>query len=142
LYSVDDRDHVVELELPQMDPGATTPEVAAEDLAVTLTYRGLDGGRIVCEFELPIAHYLGPPNDEAFEGHPLYERGLEPYGVFEVLESSWIRRLEEMNRIHDRHDPSWFRTFRHFVFAFHDSTFEVIARGMTSEPTAAAGHGT
>jgi hypothetical protein len=40
----------------------------------------------------------GPPNDEAFQGHPLANPGLRPYGVFRVEGSSWIRQLERMNR--------------------------------------------
>jgi len=32
---------------------------------------------------------FGGPNDEALGGHPLYERGLGRYGVYEVFNSSW-----------------------------------------------------
>ena len=35
--------------------------------------------------------------DEAFSGHPLAERGLQPYSTFEVLDSSWIRGLMKRN---------------------------------------------
>jgi hypothetical protein len=47
-----------------------------------------------------IAHVFGPPNDEAFNGHPLSSRGLHPYGVFRIEGSSWIRMPEKMNRVH------------------------------------------
>jgi hypothetical protein len=72
---------------------------------------------------------FGPPNDEAFTGHPLASRGLEPYAVFEVEQSSWIRQLERMNAVHPNHKPELFASYRHFVFAFHDSTFEAVADG-------------
>jgi hypothetical protein len=81
-------------------------------------------------FERCTAHLFGPPNDEAFSGHPLAARGLTPYSTFEVLESSWLRRLERMNSVHPAHDPkSFLEKKRHHVFAFHDSTFECICRG-------------
>jgi hypothetical protein len=37
------------------------------------------------------AHMFGPPNDEAFPGHPLAERGLTPYAFFVIQNSSWLR---------------------------------------------------
>jgi len=71
---------------------------------------------------------FGPPNDEAFGGHPLAHRGLGPYAVFEVRQSSWIRQLERMNSVHRQHEREWFLSNKkHFIFAFHDSTFECIA---------------
>lgn len=73
-----------------------------------------------------IAHMFGPPNDEAFSGHPLASRGLHPYGAFRIEGSSWIRKLERMNRVHPYHRPEHFEQLHHFVFAFHDSTFECV----------------
>src|SRR5262249_17748356 len=76
------------------------------------------------------AHYFGPPNDEALSGHPLYRKGLRHYGVCEVKNSSWVRALERMNRVHPSHHPRMFSRYRHFVFTFHDTTFECIAGGI------------
>lgn len=74
------------------------------------------------------AHFFGPPNDEAFAGHPLYSRGLMPYDAYIVGHSSWLRELERMNSIHPHHDRATFlRGQHHFILAFHDSTFECIA---------------
>jgi hypothetical protein len=81
---------------------------------------------------------FGYPNDEALPGHPLYQQGLSYYGVFEVLESSWITQLEGQNRV--RFPNSRPRTSRHFAFTFHDSTLECIADDLslsiTEEPFA------
>lgn len=79
-------------------------------------------------FTRPYAHMFGPPNDEAFSGHPLAARGLRPYRVFEIESSSWIRALERMNSVHPNHRPERFGNFKHFVFAFHDATFECVAQ--------------
>lgn len=83
--------------------------------------------------EHPYAHMFGPPNDEAFSGHPLAARGLEPYSVFEVDGSSWLRSLARMNSVHPYHKDAHFSAYKHFVFSFHDETFECIAEGFTIE---------
>lgn len=154
VYEVDDRDTVVELDdAPAPDVGAPIPHLICDDYQVLLAYLvgepdpDWDGtyvtvvgpeseGRLVAivRFDCPYAHMFGPPNDEAFKGHPLAGRGLAPYAVFEVRDSSWVRRLARMNSVHECHDRERFlANSRHFVFAFHESTFECIARGFTSE---------
>ena len=149
MYSVDDGDTVQLLSgVPRIEPGAPIPVIVADEWHVLLAYiirqpfpPDWDGSTVKemthktqgeaiaqVEFVRPWAHMSGPPNDEAFDGHPLAHRGLEPYGTFEVKNSSWLRSLVTMNSVHPRHDPSRFADDHHFVFAFHDSTFEVIAR--------------
>lgn len=76
---------------------------------------------------------FGPPNDEAFSGHPLYSRGLRPYASFVVANSSWIRSLSKMNEVHPHHRPEHFASYNHYVLAFHDSTFECIAESYQVE---------
>ena len=49
----------------------------------------------------------------------------------EVLESSWIERLERQNRVHPRHDPARFSTLRHFILPLKEDTVEVVARQVT-----------
>ena len=140
-------------DVPQSSIGAPIPVVAAGETSATVLYYvetddpnwdgtsvrtvGPDSGDeliAMVRFETCYAHVLGPPNDEAFSGHPLSDRGLEPYGSFEVQDSSWIRMLERMNRVHPYHDRHGFlEGKRHFVVSFHDSTFECIARGYSVE---------
>jgi dienelactone hydrolase len=74
------------------------------------------------------AFTFGGPKDEALHGHPLHGRGLEPYGAFEVKRSTWISELEQMNSVHERHDPRRYARLRHFVFTFHDTPFECVAQ--------------
>jgi len=142
MYSVDERDHVVELQgVPQLDPGAPEPIVVADERRLLLAYRVAELGTpdfgspekwAVVEFRRCCAHFLGPPNDDALSGHPLYERGLTAYGVFEVRDSSWIRLMERRNGVHYLHDPSRYARLTHFIFTFHDSTFECVAESMES----------
>ncbi|MEN6372506.1 MAG: hypothetical protein ABFD64_10900 [Armatimonadota bacterium] len=145
MYQVDDLDRVVELDqIPKATLGAPMPIVLATDYGVAIAYYLYAGKSIgqdsqyepiaIVVFRHCYAHMFGPPNDETFNGHPLYSRGLKPYGVYEVRNSSWLRCLERMNAIHPNHDPARFMDEkRHFVFAFHDSTFECIAEGFDAE---------
>jgi hypothetical protein len=147
MYTVDEQDRVTELkEVPQSDVGAPSPIVLGDEQRTLLAYR-IQGkpfpfdGRVLTdadlemftdefalvEFHLCHSYMFGAPNDEAFAGHPLAGRGLEPYAVFEIENSSWIRQLEQMNSVHSRHRGGWLQRLKHFVFAFHDSTFECVA---------------
>lgn len=147
MYQVDEKDKVVELKnVPQSSVGAPLPIVLSDEHKTLLAYllqdtpEDWDGttARIVdyetynepigiVEFRFCLSFMFGMPNDEAFHGHPLESRGLRPYGVFEIENSSWLRKLEKMNSVHEYHSPERFEKYKHFVFAFHDSTFECIA---------------
>jgi hypothetical protein len=85
----------------------------------------------IVSFSRYTAYFHGPPNDEAFSGHPLSDRGLDPYGAYEVQKSSWIKRLIEMNRVHPYQRDESFTDCRHFILSFHDSVFECVARDYT-----------
>lgn len=141
MYQVDEKDKVIELkDVPQSSVGAPMPIVLSDEHKTLLAYvledePNWDTAKIenineettaIVEFFHCRSSMFGSPNDEAFHGHPLYKRGLHPYGVFEVENSSWIRKLEKMNSVHDRHSFESFEKYKHFVFAFHDSTFECV----------------
>ncbi len=147
MYEVDDQDRVSEITgLRQCDIGAPTPILLAGEHDVLLAYYLHDLSEdqsdfqsiyetvAIVKFDKCYAHMFGPPNDEAFRGHPLSSRGLHPYGVFEIKNSSWLRRLEKMNSVHEFHDKEYFMThFHHYIFSFHDSTFECIAESFAME---------
>jgi hypothetical protein len=133
MYTVDRHDRVEELkDFPQQSTGAPVPLLLAEDGELILAYlvESEADEAAVIEFESVSAHYFGPPNDEALNGHPLYHKGLRFYGVYEVQNSSWIRALERMNRVHPKHLPRIFSRYRHFIFTFHDTTLECVANGI------------
>ena len=134
MYLVDDKDRVIELcDLPGHNAGAPEPVILATDLTLLVAYRtkGDTDDLVVLQFERVFAHYFGGPNDEALIGHPLAGRGLRPYGSFEVVGSSWIRLLEQRNRVHQHHDPRPFSKARHFILTFHDHTFECVAENVS-----------
>ncbi len=151
MYEVDHLDRVIELQgLPQASVGAPCPAVLSDEHTSALAYYvqeipdDWDGTdvRVVdpVSSDEPVAivqltgcyaTMFGPPNDEALHGHPLADRGLKPYSTARVASSSWIRRLARMNSVHPDHRDAAFDGYQHLVFAFHDSTFEVICRDLS-----------
>ena len=137
MYSVDNRDKVIRLQdVPQSDAGAPLPIVLSDEFRILLAYIVRDtppdfSHYALIQFAFYSSYMFGGPNDEAFEGHPLASRGLTPYGAFQIENSSWIRQLERMNSVHPLHDPKWYDRYKHYVFTFHDSTFECVAHGFT-----------
>lgn len=135
MYEVDDKDKVVKLShVPEPEAGAPMPVVLAKEGTTVLAYYksapDYSDPIVVVRFSGCSTHMFGIPNDEAFSGHPLYERGLEYNGIFEIENSSWVRRLEQINSVHEHHNKKAFlEGLRHFIFAFHDSTFECVASG-------------
>jgi hypothetical protein len=143
------RDKVVKLEdMPQSSIGAPCPVTIADEhhlaiafyleprnekwdgTAVRVVGPDTDGETFaIVTFKSALAYFNGPPNDEAFAGHPLEKRGLSPYGAFEVKHSSWLRYLMKMDRVHRCHKDDAYADYRHLILTFHDTTFECIAKG-------------
>jgi hypothetical protein len=95
-------------------------------------------GTAVLEFTECALTRFGSPNDEGRPEHPLYPKGLAEvaYAVCEVEHSAWAR--QEMARARRSAECIWGDHFarayagragttRHFLVAFHDSTFECLA---------------
>ena len=134
-YVVDGNDQLRELtDIPHMEPGAPSPLILADERRCAVAYLRREENPSPWSSNEAIAivvfyahlHYSGNPNDEALSGHPLYPHGLESYAAYEVLNSSWIRALERMNRVHSSHNAERFAKLRHFILTFHDSTFECV----------------
>lgn len=153
MYVIDGFDRVELLDdLPQSSVGAPCPLVLGDEYTTVVAYYvespepDWTGERVrvvepeesaepaaLVRFRGVCAAMFGPPNDEAFHGHPLAGRGLRPYSAAEVHESSWIRTLERMNSVHPDHQPEQYAQLHHFILAFHDSTFECVASGYDFE---------
>ena len=67
------------------------------------------------------------------EGHPLYDLGLEPYSIQKVIESEWVKELTKMNSVHPNHKDEHFSNYKHFIFFFHDTCFEIVAESYSIE---------
>jgi hypothetical protein len=76
---------------------------------------------------------LGHPNDEAQCGHPLAGRGLEGYSAQIVKNSPWLKEVAKTNSAHPNDRPEMWTSLNHYVFWFHDSTFECLANSYEVE---------
>jgi hypothetical protein len=85
------------------------------------------------EFSRCVSAKLGSPNDEVFAGHPLAGKGLEGYSAQLVRNSRWLAELQQINSVHRGYRPDAWRPCNHYVFWFHDTTFECIAEGFEVE---------
>lgn len=128
-----------EIEVPQCDVGAPLPHIIAAEGGFVAIYfverkdRSADTQVAVLLVDSCVSLQFGQPNDEAISGHRLHPLGLGPYAAYEVLNSSLIEALEKANRVHWRHDPAHYSDYRHFIFTFHDSTLEFVAREFAVE---------
>lgn len=122
---------VVVSELPLCDAGAPMPIALADGGSVWLAYFGsaepFFTQRVVVKVTGVDSVNFGGLNDEALHGHRLWAKGLVHYSFHEVIGSKWIATRERENSVHDYHRPAAFARLRHFVFTFHDETFECLA---------------
>ncbi len=148
MYEVDSKDFISELKgVPQSSIGAPFPFVMSDEHITFLTYyventperwdssivrwTGVanEGEPVaLVRFRQCHAHLFGPPCDETFSGHPLASRGLKPCGAYVVENSSWLRWLDEIGNPNlQSHKLPFSSNLKHFIFAFHHSTFECLA---------------
>lgn len=146
--------YAVPVDFPvEWDIGAPLPHLLVNDSRCFLSFYarvprpGWDGTTItridpadsepvplaLVEFQRCASAKLGGPNDEVMQGHPLAGKGMHSYSAQEVVNSPWIAELEAINSVHEYYDHARWRRLRHFVFWFHDSTFECVAESFEVE---------
>jgi hypothetical protein len=147
-------EHAVPLDFPvRWDCGAPCPHLFANDYKTFLAFYvreddpdwdgtfvrvvspadGVNARLALVKFDGCSSARLGTPNDEVFSGHPLHGKGLEGYTAQEVQNSNWIAELQQINSVHSQYRPERWRDRHHYIFWFHDSTFECIASGFSVE---------
>jgi hypothetical protein len=139
-------DDIVELDLGVRPEAAVSGAVCLQSEAGTfLTFNAMrptermspyggpyleDAGIAIVEFKRCIVSRFGYPNDEARWGIPQYKD--VSYGIYEVKDSSWIKEVVRLNRYRFPETTDDY-VRRHFLFAFHDDTFECLADDLTLE---------
>lgn len=141
MYIISEKDSIEELaDVPIMDVGAPLPIVISSDSDLVLGYHvsnkspttypkhvevikgGLEDGRFaLVRFWRVISSIAGVPNEDQIENHPLCKRGLASYMAVKVNNSSWLHLIKETYKLEDD-------KLNHFIFTFHDSSFECFAR--------------
>jgi hypothetical protein len=139
-------DDIIELDLGVRPEAAVSGAVCLQTEAGTfLTFNAMrptdrmspygwlymeDAGTAVVEFKHCSVSRFGYPNDEARWGIPQY-KGVS-YGIYEVRNSTWIKEVVRLNQYSfpDTNDDF---LCRHFLFTFHDNTFECLAEDLSLE---------
>lgn len=86
-------------------------------------------------FEKCVSLKFGHPNEDVQIGHPLAGHGLEGYTAQIVQNSPWIEEVARINSVHEFDKPEHWTSFKHYVFWFHDETFECLAQSYSFEVT-------
>jgi hypothetical protein len=154
LAAFKNEEHAVPLEFPvQWNTGAPLPQLLVNNHRAFLIFLvriidpNWDGSYVtiknpgsqqreslaLVEFRRCISAKLGSPNDEVFHGHPLAGKGLEYYTAQLVQNSRWIAELQKINSVHACYRPEAWQQANHYVFWFHDNTFECIAESYAVE---------
>ena len=154
LASAKGEQYAVEMPFPvSWDTGAPLPHLLQSDYRTFLVFfleeidAGWDGTPVyvrhpgdpgkqklgVVEFERCIWYEMGTSNDEVLHGHPLHGKGLVRYRALIVKNSNWLKELEAINAVHHNYKPDDWRTFKHYILPFHDSTFRCIAKDFKVE---------
>lgn len=128
----------------EMDCGAPCPVVLSDERTVFIIFNlaqhnpdwdgstvhirdnDNDSGVACIQFKHYKQFKFGMPNDEACYGHKYYKYGLKPYEFYEVKNSDWYAELEKINSVHPYHNKERFLSGKHYLFFFHDSSFEII----------------
>lgn len=79
------------------------------------------------EFEFCFCAKLGEPSDNAIKAHPLNGKGQNAYEAQRVINSPWLKEIEATNSVHSIYHPDSLHGLNHYIFWFHDSTFECVA---------------
>jgi hypothetical protein len=58
---------------------------------------------------------------------------MEPYSAQLVKNSRWLADLQRTNSVHPGYRPELWGKRNHYVFWFHDTTFECIGEGFEVE---------
>lgn len=129
-YAASGKDLIEKLEdWPQPNSGAPLPRIWSDELRLIVTYITRDHRYGVIDFRTCFLLKFGLPNDEALHGHSLYSRGLKPYCMQRVRNSSWLSAAERANSVHRYHKRSEFlKGKEHYVLAFHDSILECLVK--------------
>jgi hypothetical protein len=154
LAAFKNEEHAVPIDFPvRWDTGAPLPQLLVNDYRAfliflvetvdpswdgtyaTIKHPGSEQRESLALVELKrcLSAKLGSPNDEVFHGHPLAGKGLEGYTAQLVRNSRWLAEIQKINSVHAGYRPGGWQKYHHYVFWFHDTTFECIAESFSVE---------
>jgi hypothetical protein len=86
-----------------------------------------DRGVAMIQFKWCVAFMWGP-GEERLHTHRLWGKGLGRYGGYVVQHSTWIEGLARLKAQNpNRESEIDWSQFKHYIFTFHDGSFEIVA---------------
>ena len=113
---------------PDIMVGAPSPMVFADQHVVNLAYYDTENDVALVTFSHCFEFRMGMPGEDAISKSPYSGLGILNFEPHVVENSPWIDELENRYEVvsefshHNRH-------YVHYLFTFHDRTFECIASG-------------
>ena len=127
----------------EMDSGAPSPMIISNDNELFLSFYAnkepistvprqrnirYDVGICVMKFKKYVKFTFGFPGDETIRGHPYRKLGMKSYSFYELKKSDLIKSLQEIDKVHPRHNREKWKMYKHYILTFHDNMFECIAQ--------------
>lgn len=129
-----ERDFAAEQQLPyaiewQID--SEWPRMAQNAVLMTGSFMFVltfDGAKNVLQivFQHPDAVRFSCVSDEIITGHTLFGKGLRAYGLFKVVNSTWINELRICDAVHPQHNEAHWKAAEHYLLCFKDRMCEVV----------------
>ena len=119
-----------------IDFGAPLPTILANENKLLLLFHKIfqkDNEVIRIIFKNYVSFKFGLPSEDSSEGHPYSKYGLGSEDVVEVINSDWIKEIDKIEQSSEDYDKDRFNKLKHYIFLFHDSTFECIAESFEIE---------
>lgn len=125
-----ERVKVLENIFPHWDIGAPTPTLLADEHKVSLAYYTQELDVALITFSHCFEYKMGMPDENLVGNHRLGKKGLREYEAHLIENSEWITELEKNYKVISNYSRDG-RQYQHYVFTFHDRSFECIASDYT-----------
>jgi len=119
---------LVEDIFPEIMVGAPSPMVFADEHVLYLSYYDIEGDVALVRFEHCFEFKMGMPGEDQISKSPYSGLGLINFEVHTVENSLWLEGLESRYNVISSFSQNE-REYTHYVFAFHDRTFECVSSG-------------
>ncbi|RYV00650.1 hypothetical protein SOPP22_17750 [Shewanella sp. OPT22] len=123
---------LIEDTFPEIMVGAPCPMIFADENVVYLSYYDVEDDVALIKFDHCFEFRMGMPGEDEISKSPYCGLGLLNFETHYVKNSPWLNELESKYKVisdFSRND----RKYIHYVFTFHDRTFECISSGYSVE---------
>lgn len=118
----------IENVFPEIMVGAPNPMVFADEHVVNLAYYDVEDDVALITFEHCFEFRMGMPGESRISSSPYSGLGILNFEAHIVENSPWMDELEKRYKVLSDFSQGE-RKYTHYLFTFHDRTFECISSG-------------